>query len=119
MNTQYNVAVGLVEDFWGDAFWSWIGNGPAVDAEAKEGAEAYVDHLDWCISAIIEGDEECYTPEESEYIDSMPYEAVELKYNYQFMSDLNDWMLNWVDNDELLEGIDKLLMLAKLSKEAA
>ena len=119
MNTQYNVAVGLVEDYWNEgSFWNWIGNGPAVDAEAEETAEDYVDHLDSCISAIIEsGDEDCYTPEESEYIDNTPYESVELKYNYQFMSDLQDWMLDWVDNDELLEGIDQLLVMAKLSEE--
>ena len=119
MNTQYNVAVGLVEDFWGDAFWSWIGDGPAVDAEGEETAEAYVDHLDWCITAIIESDEECYTADELEYLKDNDYTGVELKYNYQFMSDLKDWMLNWVENDELMKGIDKLLMLAKLSKDPA
>ncbi len=121
MDTQYNVAVGLVEDYWNECgFWNWIGNGPSVDALEEKTSEAYVDHLDCCITAIIEGDEECYTADELEYLeDNEDYKSVKLKHNYQFMSDLKDWMSYWVENDELMEGIDKLLFMAKLSKETA
>ena len=117
MNTQYNVAVGLVEDYWNEgSFWNWVGG--TIDAEGESSAEVYVDYLDSCISAIIEGGcDESYTQEECEYLDSMTYESVALKHDYQFMSDLKEHLLNWIDNDELMEGIDKLLFMAKLSKE--
>ncbi len=119
MNTQYNVAIDLVEDYWDNSlcFWDWIAEGPAHEAESEaKTAEEYVDYLDQSITSIIQGDPECYTSEEREYLNDCEYEIVKLKHNYEFLSALYDRMKDFA-KPNLVKGVAKMLFLAKL-KEA-
>lgn len=123
MTNQYNVAQEFVNFYWDStvSFWDWISEGPGVDAmqeyEENGSINDFVDHLDGCMTAIIEsGDDDVYTEEESEFLDDTPYDTVDLKHNYEFLNDLKTWYKD-CDNTKFLEDLEKLLLMAKL-KEA-
>ena len=118
MNNQYKVAFYMVSQFWGDPFWSWLEGGPVSDAREESTAEDFVDHLDSCITAILEGDPECYPEEEWEWLKDQEYECVDLKYDYSFIETLLEYAEYWDLSEELMDGLEKLLFLAKINRAA-
>lgn len=119
MKNQYNVAVELFS-YRNELFWDWLENGPMVDA-VDEGvdmtsAEELIDHLDHCITLMVDYDESIYTPEEYQWLLDQEITFVELKYNQKFLSLVYDVISRWGDesNGKLIEGIEKLMTIAKL-----
>tara|TARA_R110000803_G_C11905253_1_gene312544 strand:- start:33 stop:419 length:387 start_codon:yes stop_codon:yes gene_type:complete len=121
METQFMIAYELVNDYWrGENFWDWIGNGPMYDAdeEFKQTGDIieYIDHLDRCISCIVDNDEDQYSAEELEFLNSVEgkYKVVDLKFDYTFMNALYDYLVKWSDDETLLKKLKEQLAVAKL-----
>lgn len=121
MESQFLIAKELVDDYWhGENFWQWLGNGPMYDAdvEFKQTGNIieYIDHLDRCISCIVDGDEDQYSEDELEFLNSVEgtYKFVDLKFDYTFMNALYDYLLEWCDDEKMLKELKEQLAVAKL-----
>ena len=121
MESQFMIARELVDDYWiGENFWGWLANGPMCDADEiyQETGNIieYIDHLDGCISCILEGDEDVYTAEELEFLESVKdtYKIVDLKFDYTFMNALYDYLVRWEDNQTFMKQMKDQLAIAKL-----
>lgn len=121
MKTQFKIAEELVNDYWGgENFWGWLGMGPMCDAEEeyKETGDItyYIDHLDRCISCIVDNDEDQYSADELEFLNSVEetYKFVDLKFDYTFMNALYNYLLEWCDNEKMLKEFKEQLAIAKL-----
>ena len=121
MESQFLIAKELVDDYWrGENFWDWLANGPMCDAEEmyKETGDIieYIDHLDNCISCILEGDEDVYSAEELEFLESVKdtYKNIDLKFDYTFMNALYDYFVRWEDNQTFMKQMKDQLAIAKL-----
>ena len=118
MKTQYNALIELF-DYRNDCFWSWLCEGPMVDADGEgvdmTSAEELIDHLDHCITLMVDYDESIYTPEEYQWLLDQEITFVELKYNQEFLLILYDVLSRWGDesNGKLLKGVEELMTIAK------
>ena len=119
MKTQYNALIELF-DYRNDCFWSWLCEGPMVDADGEgvdmTSAEELIDHLDHCITLMVDYDESIYTPEEYQWLLDQEITFVELKYNQEFLSIVYIIIDSIYDRDkdfELFEGIEELMTIAK------
>ena len=125
MESQFIIAKQLVDDYWiGEDFWGWLANGPMCDAdfEYKEtgNIREYIDHLDGCISCILQGDEEMYSEEELEFLRDVEgtYKFVDLKFDYTFMNALYDYFVRWEDNQTFMKQLKDQLAIAKFKAAA-